>query len=108
MKKSPFCYFILCRKSHKPCSGNCEESIKYGEESIKNIMYHLVAQHMDYRHMKARYIILCGPNSNDWTKMGANSSAENTPNAPKLSAQFVCTTPKVLGLSLKNGFIGGL
>ena len=28
-------------------------------------------------------------------KMGANSSAENTPNAPNLFAEFVCPSPKV-------------
>ena len=29
------------------------------------------------------------------TKMGADNSAENTPNAPKLSVQIVCPSPKV-------------
>ena len=29
------------------------------------------------------------------TKMGADKSAENTPNAPKLSAQIVCPSPNV-------------
>ena len=29
------------------------------------------------------------------TKMGADKLAENTPNAAKISAQFVCPSPKV-------------
>ena len=39
------------------------------------------------------------------TKMGADSSAINTPNAQNLSAQFVCPSPKVLDF-MKKGFIG--
>ena len=31
-----------------------------------------------------------------FTKMGADSLTENTPNAENLSAQFVCPSPKVL------------
>ena len=36
------------------------------------------------------------------TKMGADSLAENTPNAPELSAQFVCPSPKVLDFNKKR------
>ena len=36
------------------------------------------------------------------TKMGADSSAENTPNALELSAQFVCPSPKVLDFNEKR------
>ena len=35
-------------------------------------------------------------------KMGADSLAENTPNAPYLSGQFVCPSPKVLDFNEKR------
>jgi hypothetical protein len=34
--------------------------------------------------------------------MGADSLAKNTPNAPELSAQFVCPSPKVLNFNEKR------
>ena len=44
----------------------------------------------NYGHTEAKFLILCGPNSNPNPKMGATSSAENTPNAP----EFICRTHK--------------
>jgi hypothetical protein len=43
--------------------------------------------------------------SMDSTKMGANSSAENTKNNPEFLAKFVCLSPKFLDFDEK-GFIG--
>ena len=40
------------------------------------------------------------------TKMGADSSAENTPNNPEFSAQFVCPSPKVLYFNEKKALLG--
>ena len=53
----------------------------------------------DYGHTKAKSLILCDPNSNpNPKKMGADSLAENIPNAP----EFIC--PICLSKSKKSGF----
>ena len=51
----------------------------------------------DYGHMEAKFLILCCPNSNPNPKMGANSSTENTKNAPEFIGPICLPNPKKSG-----------
>ena len=57
----------------------------------------------DYGHMKAKWLSngKHGQGTH-YTKMGADSLAENTRNAHNLSTQFVCSSPKVLDFNDKR------
>ena len=83
---------------------------------------------MDYGHTKAKFLILCGPNSNPkwimgcgykglvfcrnsgWImenmnkglKMGADSLSENTPNVPEFICPIFCPSPKGFGFQWRK------
>ena len=59
-------------------------------------------------HTEAKFLILCSSNSNPKPKMGANSSAENTPKNPEsiftnCLPNFSAKSQKFL-ISMKKGF----
>ena len=79
----------------------------WDKEKLKcRVAYIFYLQDLHYRHKKAKFQILCGPNSNlnpkEIYEMW-DSLYQNAPQMPKnLPAQFVCPSPKVLDFNEKR------